>query len=133
MDNQVFRQKSMDRISSPEELNDYLKVTNPGVWTLLAAVVALLIGLFVWSFAGELKTTLPGTAQVRDGVASLVLTKASPKEITGEMPVTIGGKAGKLTQVDPTEGLQAEVDLPDGAYEAEVTVENIHPISFLLG
>lgn len=26
----VFRKKTMDRISSPEQLTDYLRVTNPG-------------------------------------------------------------------------------------------------------
>ncbi|HAG12584.1 MAG TPA: NHLP bacteriocin system secretion protein, partial [Ruminococcus sp.] len=35
---QVFRKKSLDRISSPEQLTDYLRVTNPGIWVVLAAV-----------------------------------------------------------------------------------------------
>ncbi len=37
-----FRKKSLDRISSPEQLTDYLRVTNPGIWIFLAAVVVLL-------------------------------------------------------------------------------------------
>ena len=48
--NNIFRQKSMERLSSPEQLNDYLKVTNPAVWVVLAAVIFLLAGLFIWSF-----------------------------------------------------------------------------------
>ena len=32
MENKLFRQKSIDRVSSPEQLQDYMRVTNPGVW-----------------------------------------------------------------------------------------------------
>ena len=136
MENQVFRQKTLDRISSPEELNDYLRVTNPGIWVVLAAVVALLVGFFVWSFTSELTTTLPGTAKVEDGKASVVLLKSSPKTVTAEMPLTVGGMSADVLQVverDGVTGVAARVDLPDGTYEAVLTVENIHPISFLLG
>lgn len=47
MNNQIFRQKSLDRVSSPEQLNDYVRVSNPGVWTILLAVIVLLIGICV--------------------------------------------------------------------------------------
>ena len=40
----LFRQKTLDRISSPEKLTDYLRVTNPGIWIFLAAVIVLLAG-----------------------------------------------------------------------------------------
>ena len=35
----VFRKKTLDRISSPEQLTDYLRVTNPGIWVALVASV----------------------------------------------------------------------------------------------
>ena len=31
MEEQIFRKKSLDRLSSPEQLNDYLHVTSPGM------------------------------------------------------------------------------------------------------
>ena len=42
----IFRKKTLDRISSPEQLTDYLRVTNPGIWLVLATVVLLLAGIF---------------------------------------------------------------------------------------
>ena len=48
MDNPVFRQKSMEKISSPEQMNDYIRVSNPRVWMILAAVIVLLAGVCVW-------------------------------------------------------------------------------------
>ena len=49
MNQQLFRKSSIDRVSSPEQLNDYIKVTNPGVWLVLAAVIVLLMGACVWT------------------------------------------------------------------------------------
>ena len=49
MENQIFREKSLERLSAPEELNDHLHVTNPAIWVVLAAVVLVLSGLLIWS------------------------------------------------------------------------------------
>ena len=53
MNNSIFRQKSIDKISSPEKLDDYIKVTTPSVWITLIAIVLLLAGAVVWSIFGE--------------------------------------------------------------------------------
>lgn len=53
MDKSIFRQESIDRISSPEKLDDYIRVTTPGVWITLIAIVLLLAGAIVWSIFGE--------------------------------------------------------------------------------
>ena len=52
----VYRQETLERISSPEQLNDYLKVTNVGIWVVLITVMLLLAGIFVWSKVGTLET-----------------------------------------------------------------------------
>ena len=38
----LFRKSSLDSISLPEQLNDYIKVSNTSVWLVLAALFALL-------------------------------------------------------------------------------------------
>ena len=48
----IFREKSIERISSPEELNDYIRVTSPSVWLVLAALIILLAGMLAWSVLG---------------------------------------------------------------------------------
>lgn len=48
----LFRKKSMDKISSPEELNDYIRVTSPSVWMVLAGTVILLVGFLAWGVFG---------------------------------------------------------------------------------
>ena len=54
MDSGIFRQKSIDKVSSPEKLDDYIRVTTPGVWLTLGAMIILLAGALIWATCGEL-------------------------------------------------------------------------------
>ena len=53
----LFRKKSIDRVSSPEQLNDYIRVTKPSVWLVLIAVILLLIGMLIWGIFGSVTVT----------------------------------------------------------------------------
>lgn len=63
----VFREKSIERVSSPEQLNDYIRVTTPSVWLVLAALVLLLAGMLAWCTLGTVEAVNPDgtTRQVR--------------------------------------------------------------------
>ncbi len=60
----LFREKSLEAIDSPEALNDYLRVTSPAVWLVLAAVIALLAGGILWGIFGRIHTTAAVAVQV---------------------------------------------------------------------
>lgn len=49
----IYREKAMNKISQPEDLNDYIRVTRPSVWIVLIAVVLLLIGIVAWMVFGS--------------------------------------------------------------------------------
>ena len=49
----IFRKSSLDRMSSPEKLNDYIKVSNPSVWIILGAIAAILIAVIIWGVLYE--------------------------------------------------------------------------------
>ena len=128
----IFRQRSIDRISSPEQLTDYLRVTTPGIWALLAAVIFLLGGLFAWSMAGRLDTLADGVAVVEDGQASIVTADSS---IRSGMKVRFGDNEYDISAVEAdTPGrvvAYAPVDEADGRYDVKIVTESIHPIKFL--
>ena len=48
----LFRKKSVERINSPEELSDYIRVATPSVWLVLMATTILLAGMLAWSVLG---------------------------------------------------------------------------------
>ena len=50
----IFRQKSIEKISSPEQLHDYIKVSSPGAWIILVAIIVFLVGALVWAVNGSI-------------------------------------------------------------------------------
>ena len=51
----IFRKKSLDRVTSPEQLNDYIKVTTPSVWLILIATLILIVGVVGWAVFGRIQ------------------------------------------------------------------------------
>ena len=83
----IFRQKALERITTPEQLTDYLRVTSPGIWTLFAAIIILLGGLLVWSTVGTLETFADGVAEIKDNQAVIMVTENAGNEIASGMTV----------------------------------------------
>ena len=135
MQNKLFRQKSIDRVSSPEQLQDYMRVTNPGVWMVLAAVIVLLAGILFASVFGRLENKVKATARIENGVAKVTVQGDEAEELDEGMVLRIRGEETKITDVEWVEYDIAEatapIDLPDGNYEAVVVTEVITPIRFL--
>ena len=130
----LFREKTLQRISSPEKLTEYLRVTNPGIWVVLGAVILLLGGLFLWSVIGTLETTAKAKVIVEDHVAMVitdggsVLKDGMPLRILAEdyyIAATAEDDYGRVYGI-------TEVPLPDGSYAGTVVVEQVRPIDFLL-
>ena len=153
----VFRKKSLDRISSPEQLNDYIRVSSPGIWLLLAAVIVLLIGIGVWATFGNIESFVPVCA-VSDGNETICYIHENDKYSFPEnTPVEIDGEKGTLGKVsvlpeavdsDMPEyalyigdlkvgewvySVETSVKLPEGIYSAKIITEQVNPLSFLFG
>ena len=130
----LFRKQTLDHISSPEQLTGYLRVTNPGVWAVLAAILLLLGGLFAWAAAGRLETTAPVRVYVEDHTARIIAADAAPVE--AGMPLRILDQEVVVAAVEADEYGRtvgaAEISLPDGVYEGVVVTETIRPLDFLL-
>lgn len=155
MANSVFRQKSIERVSSPEQLNDYIRVTNPGIWIVLAAVVVLLTGFIVWGAVGTLETKLRVAAVSDSGTLTCYVKEADLDRVGTDNRVRIGGSEytvagisdlpiavdgsftdytlhiGQLTIGEWVYSVTLSGDLPEGAYEAEIVTDSVSPISFL--
>jgi len=58
MENSLFRKSALDRISSPEQLNEYMKVAGPGVWAILAGLAVTFAAFIVWGVVGSIPETV---------------------------------------------------------------------------
>jgi len=61
MENKLFRKSALDRISSPEQLNEYMKVAGPGVWAILAGLAITFAAFIVWGVVGSIPETVDVT------------------------------------------------------------------------
>lgn len=130
----IFRKKTIERISSPEQLTDYLHVTNPGIWAILIAVIVLMAGVFAWSCTGTLETRSPAKIMVSDHLADIVVNDGS--KLKEGMQVRVASRYSRIASVAVDDyGRQvavAELDLPNGGYDGYVVTEETHPIDFLM-
>ena len=130
----VSRQKTRDRISSPDQLTDYLRVTNPGIWVLLASIVLFLAGVFVWFTIGTLESTAAVKVSVAGQQATVIPREAAV--LTEGMPLRVASDEYTLDSVGTDEYDRsfgnAVVKLPDGVYDGIVVTAQTHLISFLL-
>ena len=126
----LFREKSMERLSSPEQLNDYIRVANPGVWLILGGIIALLLGVCAWGiFDGESVRT--GMTIKIGGVTTTVKTISSePSRLpydTDQYLMHLGG----LDQGSWVYTASADADIDDGSYAASIVTESVSPMSFV--
>ena len=136
MDKNVFRKESMERISSPEQLDDYLRVTTPGIWIVLAAVILLLASLFVWSGVTAMESSAAGTAEVKDGLLTLCFDDAAKAEnVAVGMNIRVGELTMPILSVGEGEDgsilAVARTQLPDGVYDARVGYKSTQVIRML--
>lgn len=134
MSNEIFRQKSLDKIKSPENLSDYIRVTNPGLWALLIAVILILAGACVWGFFGRLDSTVSGSAVVGNGKVVCYVSSSDVKE---GMTIRIDGKECTITKVSiSSDQLVCLADVPegveDGNYDVKIVTESVKPFSFVI-
>ena len=127
----LFRKKSMDKIKSPEQLNDYVRVANPGVWLILCAVIVILVGFCVWGIFGQIKTTVPAQITV-DGGRIVCAVDGDIDRIEAGMTVETGDARGVVKSVDAENHLvEIDISLSNGVYAGEIVTEKIAPLSFV--
>ena len=96
---QIFRKSSIDRVSSPEQLNDYIRVSNPSVWMMLAAVVVLLAGVCVWGIFGRLESKILSAGTSENGIFICYVTEEEAAKVKTGMLVKVNGNDFAVSEI----------------------------------
>ncbi len=85
----IFRKVALERLSSPEQLDQLMQVTNPQGWLALAGLAALLVAGLLWGIFGAVPTEAAGEGILlrKGGVSDLVSAGAGQVE---EVLVSVG-------------------------------------------
>ncbi len=136
MNESLFRKKSVDKVTSPEALNDYLRVTSPAVWMILAAIILLLVGMLVWSTTASIDSFATGTAQVENGNMRIRFDdQRIARNVESGMTVVAGESESRIAGIGTDENgelfASAPTTLADGVYPVKVIFRQTQVISLL--
>jgi len=121
----VFRKVSLDRLASPEQLDQLMQVTTPRGWVALLALSVLLLTAVVWGCVGRIPETVHGQGiLVKSGGVLQVVPSASGRVTdiavsVGDL-VSAGQIVARVAQPELTDQLnQALAKLADLRAERE--------------
>lgn len=97
--NPIFNQKAAERLRSPDDLDRYVQVTNPSVWVVLFACLALLAGLLIWGVFGTVSTSVDATAVSVNGQTMCFLTTDAVHQVKEGDEVNVNGRKMKIASV----------------------------------
>src|SRR5437588_6790713 len=94
MKTEIFRKVSIERLSSPEQLDQLLKVNSSRSWAALLAILVLLGVIVVWAFKGSIATTAPGQGVIiRTGGVLNVVSNGSG--VVATLNIKVGDRIRK--------------------------------------
>ena len=144
---EAVREQKEHRISSPEELHDYMHVTGPGLWIMLTVIIGLMAALIVTASSMKMENLMDVQMLVSaEGAAArpprltCTLTDGRKDQVRIGMKVQVAGQEGTITtlkeddeEVQVTAVLDREdTELKEGSYDAKIVLESTSPVSFLM-
>lgn len=131
----LFREKSLEKLSSPEHLNEYMRVTSVPIWLILVAIMFLLFGFCMWAVLGHLETTITMRGNIQNHQWNIQTKEVKAYELELGMMLVCEDVIGTIKTIqmeDDITVIKGEIPkLPDGMYTCTITTEAITPISFL--
>ena len=154
-DKRIFREKSIEQLSEPDQLTSYLRVTGPGVWFILVGIIVLMIGILVWASFGRISSTVHAPTLIVNGEAACYVLEEDldpqmedVKIMIGDETMTASASEGEAVTLDASYDpalyesgylspgrhaviLKCRTNLEDGFYDASVITQTLKPISLL--
>jgi len=149
--------KKFKKVNSPDQLNQYIRLSNPGVWILLLAIVVLLVGVCIWGYFGKIDTKIK-TVVISDNYTSYLYVKEEDMaKIKNGMQVELNNNENifEIADIEETpEKVTDDMDeyarhlgnfqvgewvykcrlnknVKEGTYSADVVIESISPMTFI--
>lgn len=127
MSRQIFRKVALDRLSSPEQLDQLVKITTPSGWLALVALIVLLVMVLLWAALGTIpsQVTSPAilikTGGIKNvaspfaGQVSNLTVSAGDLVEQGDTLATVTGDGGEQEVTSPYTGRVLELKLDNGS------------------
>lgn len=151
-----------EKITSPEQLNDYIHVTTPGAWLILSSVLIFLTGFLFWILTGRLEVSFSSYIYTEGESSLAFISPNNASRLKSGMAVRIADSGIRgtvervaavttpykeiLDHIGETNALMMGIhegdkliqvamtikDAPEKVSRAVYVVDTVKPISFLL-
>ena len=108
---QIFNQKALDKLRSPDKLDSMIRITGPVGWMGLVAVAVLCFAIVLWSVYGSFTEKADGQGLILDSAGMVTVTHASAGKVT-DVYVVPGNLVKKGDLIGRVEQPEASARLP---------------------
>jgi len=95
MSNPLFRESALQSLSSPEQLDQLIKITQPRSWIALISIGFILVATILWSIFGSLPTNLQGAGMIVKKEGNFNVVALGNGVITDLVDLKVGGFVSK--------------------------------------
>jgi HlyD family secretion protein len=118
----IFRAAAVERLSSPEQLDQLIEVARPADWVAALAVAAALIGVVSWSIIGRIPTRATGEGILVSESGRVVDAVSAVAGRLGAVEVAVGDRVARgqiVARVSQTETEQRYRSAIEALHERE--------------
>ncbi len=116
----VFRKVSLERLSSPEQLDQLLRVTSPKSWISFIGVASIIVIAILWGIFGSVPIKVPGNGILMKSGGLLTIQHISSGTITD-----IKVKAGDIVEKGEIVARITQTDLVNQVNELRVKLSEM--------
>lgn len=80
--NKLFSKEALDKLRSPERLDNLLSVTNPISWMLLTAILIFIFSILIWSIFGAFTVKAEGMGLIMDSAGVVEISHIASGKVT---------------------------------------------------
>ncbi len=120
MPRSIYREASLKKLNSPEQLDRQLIVVSPTAWITVIAIALLIIGVVIWGFLGSIPEKVSGTGIIMYGSGITSVNADTSQKIT-DINVSVGATVQKGQTI-------AQLSTADYNFDRDTIVENIESL-----
>jgi multidrug efflux pump subunit AcrA (membrane-fusion protein) len=129
MQERLFRKSSLDRLASPEQLDQLMQVTTPRGWLAALGLASLMVVVLGWGILGSIPTTIPSQGIFIRGSGIQTVQGAASGQLTAIYvqpgdTIAPGQRIASIQTSDQVAPIEVKSDFTGRVLELRVNVGN---------
>lgn len=120
MSNKLFRKAALEKLSSPERLDQMIRITSPLGWLSFGAIALIIIVIIIWGFFGTISTTVEANGILTRTGGIYVIQSPSAGIV-----LSINVKAGDVVKAGEVVARLSKVDVLNKIKVKKEELENL--------